>query len=344
MKKIPFLSVSGNHYQCGQQIGRFFKDRIHQYLDDCRGDSVSTISWKECLAATPQYLAPTEKHFPEVVAEVYGAAAGANVDPVELFATGIEEFYSKYYHIKACTDIVTLPPASNHTLVAHNNDLSPKYYDFLTQVEWNFDDGTKIYTVGLAGFLVSSGINNSKLVLSGNELSPNDIKVGIPRAYIARAILFAKDLPSAVKTALHQERASAYNNIITVPKKSVSVEASATASDLLYPENGVLVHSNHYCSTKMTSYEGKPDYTSSLQRRRSGINLTTSVSKPIDFATIKTFLTDHGENGVKDNDTICRHGQESVSVFGFAVDLDDGIVEITHGSPCENKFEKVWQV
>lgn len=337
------MSVSGSHFECGFQIGVHFKDTIHSYLELCRNDSQS-ISWRDCLDATPRYLGPTNLYFPKIVEEINGTAKGADVDPIELFATGIEEFYSPFYHIKACTDIIAIPPASEHTLIAHNNDLSPNYADYLTQVEWNFDDGSKMYTIGLAGFLVSAGVNNAKLVLSGNELTPNDVKIGIPRAYLARAILLAKDLDSAITLATHKERASSYNNIITIPDKSVSVEASATEYDLLYPEKGILVHSNHYVSPKMAIFEGKPNYTSSLGRRSCGIELATSITKPINFASIKSFLSHHGNDSIKGDNTVCRHGENSVSVFGFAVDLDDGIVEITHGSPCENKFEKVWQI
>jgi len=344
MKKIPFLSVSGSHFECGFQIGAHFKDIIRRYVEFCRNDSTLISPWRDCLDATPKYLAPTQKYFPEILEEINGVAQGAELNPVELFATGIEEFYSKFYHIRACTDIVTLPPASEHTLVAHNNDLTSVIIDYLTQVEWNFDDGTKMYTIGCLGYGISAGVNNSKLVLSGNELTPNDIKVGIPRAYIARAILLAKDLDSAISTATHPDRASAYNNIITVPGKTVSVEASATNYDLLYPQNGILVHSNDYVSSKMTAYEGEPSYTSSITRRNRGIEIATSASKPIDFATIKAFLTDHGKLDTKNDDTICRHGKNSITVFGFAVDLENGVVEATYGSPCENKFEKVWQV
>lgn len=343
MKKIPFLSVSGSHFDCGFQIGAYFTDIIHSYIKLCHEDSTLSISWRDCLDATPKYLAPTQKYFPEVIEEMNGVAKGARVDPIELFATGIEEFSSDFFHTKACTDIIYLPPASNHTLVTHNNDLNPDMVDFLTQVEWNFADGTAMYTIGSLGYGVSSGINSSGLVLSGNELAPNDVKIGIPRGYIARAILSAKDINSAIAITTNKDRASSYNNIISVRGKSVSVEASATDYDLLYPENGILVHSNDFVSPKMTKFEGQPNYTTSIERRRRGIELATLAPKPIDLTLAKTFLSDHGDNNIRGNDTICRHGPFP-TLNAFVVDLDDGIVEITHGSPCENKFEKVWQL
>jgi isopenicillin-N N-acyltransferase-like protein len=342
MSTIPFLKVSGSHFECGVQIGQFFKEKIKKYIEVCRMDPPEKYSWEECLKFTPSYLAPTQKYFPEIIEEVKGTAEGAGVNFIELFASGIEEFYSKHHHIKECTDIISLPPASNHALVAHNNDLPPSFFDYITQVEWNFSDGTQMYTVGLAGFLVSVGVNSSPLVLTGNEVTPNDVKVGIPRAYIARAILLAQDYDSAVQIATHPERASSYNNIITVADKAVSAEASATDFELIQPKEGILVHSNHYCSVKMKPYEGHPGYDSSITRLESGLGLSTKATRPITIETLKSFLRDHGMANEKSDNTICRHGQTSASIFGFTADFETGVVELAAGSPCENKFEVVW--
>jgi len=343
MKQIPFLKVSGTHFECGEQIGRFFKEQIIKYQELCKNDPPENLSWQDCLDQTKNFIDPTEKYFPEIIAEIKGVAKGSGLDFVELFALTIEEFYSEHYYPKGCTDIITLPPASEHTLVAHNNDLPPSYYDTLTAVEWNFDDGTRMFTVGLAGYMVSVGINNPKIVLTGNAVTPTDTRIGVPRAVIARAILLAKTFDDAVKIATHPARASSYNNIITSPGQAISVEGSATSYDYIFPVKGILTHSNHYCSPKMLAFEGHPYYTSSIQRLASAEKLIAKSKMPIDLKLAESFLKDHGPENIPSDNTVCRHGKESATTFGFAVDLDEGIVELASGNPCQNPFVRIWQ-
>lgn len=345
MKKIPFLNVSGNHFECGRQVGSAFKEQIYRYLNLCQNDPPEKISWEDCLKETSAFIEPTEKYFPEIMAEIKGVSEGSGLDFTVLFALTIEEFYSASYPTKACTDIILLPPASNHTLVAHNNDLPPSYYDVLTSIEWNFtDDGSQMFSVGL-GFMVSSGVTNSKIVLSGNAVSPTDTRAGgIPRALIARAILLAKNFDEAVKIATHPERASSYNNIITSPNQSISVEGSATSYDYLFPTKGVLTHSNHYCSPKMLPFDGKPNYTSSIERLASANRLMAGTAGQLDLKKIENLLKDHGPENIGSDNTLCRHGEISETVFGFAVDLDEGTVELASGHPCQNPFRQVWQI
>ncbi len=343
MKQMPFIKVSGTHFECGEQIGLAFKELIFKYRDLCKNDPPAKLSWQDCLDQTKLFIEPTEKHFPEIIEEIKGVAQGSGIDFTELFALAIEEFYSDSFNPKACTDIITLSPASVHTLVAHNNDLPHCFYDVLTAVEWNFDDGSQMYTVGIAGFMASVGVNNSKIVLSGNAVTPTDTRVGIPRAIIARAILLAKTFDEAVKTATHPERASSYNNIITSPNQSVSIEGSATSFDYIFPTKGILTHSNHYCSAKMLPFEGHPHYTSSIQRLASINKLISNINTPITFKIAQSFLKDHGPDNLPDDNSVCRHGKDSETTFGFAVDLDEGIVELASGNPCKNPFKKVWQ-
>lgn len=343
MNDIPFLSVSGSHFECGKQIGSHFKSLIEHYLALCRSDPPENLSWSACLAHSQSFLEPTQKYFPEIIDEIKGVAEGSETDFTELFTSCIEELYSKHFHLKDCTDIIMLPPASNHTLVAHNNDLPPNIYDVLTSVEWNFADGSRMFTVGLAGFLVSVGVNDSGLVLSGNELTPTDTRVGIPRGLIARAILSAKNIDDAVKIAIHPARASSYNNILTVKGQTIDVEASATEYDFLFPKNGLLTHSNHYCSPKLLPFEGKPNYESSLKRLESASAVAGHADKVVDLKTIESFLQSHGPDGLKSDNTVCRHGERSATIFGFAVDLDDRVAELSSGHPCENPFKTVWR-
>ena len=340
IERIPLVKVAGSHFACGVQLGNIYKENILSSIDEYRNFPPEHQTWNDCLQQTPEYLRVTNEVFPFVVEEIMGAAQGAGVNFMELFATGIEEFYAKPNYLKACTDIVAI--SSEHTIVGHNNDLSPKAIDLLSAVEWSFCDGSRMFTVGLSGVFVSVGANDAPLLLTGNEMTQNDIRFGIPRTCIARAILSARSFDEAVRIANHPNRASSYNNIITTMGRSVDVEGSATDYELIYPVDGVLAHANHYVAPKMLSYEAEPNYASSIRRHERAEELARGVSN-VTAKTMKRFLSDHGKNGIHGNETVCRHGDKSITVFGVVADMENGVVELATGFPCQNQFEEVWR-
>jgi hypothetical protein len=119
---------------------------------------------------------------PWAVEELEGAAEGADVDPLALFACTVEEIWYEPRTADGgasidgrCSDLVAAPPATadGHVLVAHNNDLSPHYRDELVAIERSVPGDPKVFTIG-NGIWISVGWNSAGLSLTGNELSPND--------------------------------------------------------------------------------------------------------------------------------------------------------------------------
>lgn len=342
MSEIPFQKVYGTHFVCGQQVGTIFKEQLTRYVQLCKNEPPQGMTWEDSLQASSRFLLPSIRYLPHLVDEIKGAAQGSGISFEDLFTTSVEELYSPSFQHKACTDIVCTPPASLHTVIGHTNDLPPNYANTIASVEWNFDDGMQIFSVGIGGIFVSAGINRYSLVLTGNEVSPNDVRVGIPRTLVARSILDAKTLETAIQMADNPHRASSYNNILTVPGRSIIVEGSATQSAHISSgdKNGIITHSNHYCDPKMLSFETRPNYTSSIQRLSSADKIVNMLGKLITIDDMKAMLSNHGDTGPGDN-TICRHSDISTTVFAFAVDLEEGLVEITSGNPCTNPFKPV---
>jgi isopenicillin-N N-acyltransferase-like protein len=203
-----------------------------------------------------------------------------------------------------------------------------------------------MFTIGIAGVFVGIGVNAKGIALTGSELTPNDNKIGIPRGFIARAILNAESFEEAVNIATDSRRASSYCNIISTkdPKKIAAIEGSATDFECIYPEKGILIHTNHYVTAKMKKYEGEPDYISSIERQKRLEVLIQKTEMPITEEAIMRFLRDHGEDGISSDNTICRHGSESETLFGSVIDLTNGTIKLALGNPCQAEFEDVWKV
>lgn len=296
----------------------------------------------ELLAETRRSRAITADAFPWLLEELDGLAEGADVDPLLLFAASMEELWEERPSQPGgcdgrCTDILVAPSRTEtgHLLVAHNNDLGCESEKDLVTIEWAVEEDPVVFTIGV-GPWISVGWSSAGLSLTGNEVSPNDDRPGVPRLLLVRAQLRARDLDEAVALTLHPARASAYNTVLAARDgRAVNVEASATASFTWGPdETAALVHTNHYVSAVMQPYEDDPSYAvRSACRYERAQALARGLAGRVETDDLRRLLSDH-ENG---EDAICRHGtgaQRIKTVFWCVADVTVGDIRYGGGNPC----------
>ncbi len=338
---IPLVRVSGSYFDVGGQIGELCADTIRLAVE-FEGEIPAGRGRAEQLALADQYLRLTAEAMPWAVEEIEGAAEAAGVHGLDLFACCIEEIWyepRRPAHAKGCSDLVATAPktADGHVLVAHNNDMSRRYQEALVAIERRVPGDPAILTIG-NGIWISVGWNSAGLSLTGNELSPNDERIGIPREIQVRAMLRDPTLDMMVGTAIRHDRASSYNNVLaSADGRVVNVEGSATDVEMTEPEEGMLVHTNHYVCESMLAYEGDPQYAelSAIRYRRAKELLATTPDGSVDESTLRECLSDH-ENAP---DSICRHeaeGRESVTCFWCVADVTDGRIAFGRGNPCDS--------
>ena len=190
------------------------------------------------------------------------------------------------------------------------------------------EEAVRILTIG-NGVWISVGWNDAGLNLTGNELSPNDERVGIPREIQVRAMLRERTLQGMVDVALHPARASSYNNVLVDAGGGVAnVEGSATAAEVTGADAaGHLVHTNHYVCGSMLGYEGDPEYAehSAIRYRRAAALLAGAPSGTVTMDMLHGFLQDHEHAP----DALCRHefpGRTTVTAFWCVADVTGGVV------------------
>jgi isopenicillin-N N-acyltransferase-like protein len=337
------LVVSGSHFECGRQIGVACTDALRLSVEHGRHGLPDGLRWEDYRRAAQPYLAATEAAFPWVVDEIRGAAQGAQVDFLDLFTNSVEELFSSPPDmVGRCSDFAACAPATTtgHVLLGHNNDLSPATEDLMVAVEWHLPNQPRLFTVGVGGLHVSVAVNEAKICLTGNELSPNDERPGIPRLLLARALMAATTFEEAVAVALHPDRASSYNNLISSATGEVAcVEASATDHELIYPQDGWLVHTNHYTHPRMVQYESDFQVIDgSISRYERAYELMDKRNQPVSLDLFKRYLTDHDSSPA----ALCRHAERVKTVFSCLIDLTAGTVDAVLGSPCQNDFEPLW--
>ena len=301
---IPLVRAHGTHAEAGAAIGAATRAAIRRRVTG------------EHLELATRYRDVTLEHLPWIVEELDAAAEAAEVDPLALFAASVEELEPGT--ARGCTDVVV------GRLVAHNNDLDAADEQDVVAIEWRVDGRPAAFTLGI-GPWISVGWNEAGLSVTGNELDPNDERVGIPRLLQVRDVLTRITLDDAVEAVLHPARASSYNWVLASPEGAVNVEGSATAAEVR-PLEDVLVHTNHYEEPPMQRFARRRDHAGSRARYARAHELA-AASTPL-----AEILRDHANAP----SSICRHGDAdgTKTVFWCLADVEARRIEYGRGNPC----------
>ncbi|HEY6566201.1 MAG TPA: C45 family peptidase [Actinomycetota bacterium] len=346
---IEIVRVAGTHRAVGRQMGEWGRDRIQAEVESLRQDLPAGRSWDDQQALASEYRAFTEPRLPWLIDELDGCAEAADVDPIEFFAASMEEVWYEPRTKETqgrCSDLVAGPSATadGHLLVGHTNDLRPSAEAMIVGLEKRVDGDPVIFQLGGVPWL-SVGWNSAGLSLTGNELSPNDERVGISRSHQVLEMMRARSLDEMVAMALRPDRASSYNNVLTAADGGVAnVEGSATDAEVTGLDDADhLVHTNHYVCDRMLTFEGDPDYAtrSAVRYRRARMLLAEQPPGSVTASSMRTMLADH--EGAPDS--ICRHpdadtGEGSKTVFWCVADVTVGTIEFGRGNPCDSAAQQ----
>jgi len=334
---IPVIEARGTHREVGQQIGRQCKDRIQSMFKSLRNDLPPGVSWEAMLSQSKVYLAHSRAVYPQYIDELEGIAEGADVPFEEVFLTMCEELWESFaWH--GCTDMAARGKATadGTTLVAHTNDLLPKAEPLLVILKVQAGSEPEFLGISSGGIAISAGYNAAKISLTGNQLDSNDVRPGVPRLLVVRAILGARTLSEAMDHCLLPSRASSYNNVLADGSGEVySMEGSATDIEAIYIKDDVMAHANHYLAPAMRRFErdrganansiiryNRADY---LLRQNYG-NLTPEL--------FRTLLADHAGYPT----SICKHGTETHTVFSIIIQVETLKAWIGRGHACETEY------
>ncbi|MGB8644926.1 MAG: C45 family peptidase [Anaerolineae bacterium] len=348
--QIPLIKATGAHYDIGRQIGAAARNSLQDIHAEARATYASR--WESLLDASRSFLNATETHLPNVVAELRGAAAGSQLPFEDLFLMSIEELLNEEVRggapfsltvperARGCSDLAAAPPATvdGHVWLAHNNDLRPSSVEHLYLTQIQAEGEPEILAVTVGGLFISIGFNAAGISLTGNQLYANDSRVGVPRLLMVRDILAQTNFDSALQSALLPERASSYNNLIaSADGRMANVEGSATDCELIWADQGVTVHTNHYRSPRMKKYEmaGYDPVPSETRCSRAAYYAETYHGR-INRDICRLFLTDH----VSEPASVCRHQGEGVTVFSAIIDLTERRMWLARSNPCTNPYQE----
>ena len=344
---IPVLEVSGTHRRVGEQIGEQMKSHIQTMLAKQRQSLPSGISWQDLLYRSNLCLAHSQAIYPQYVEELEGIARGSGVPFDELFLSMCEELWDAWvwpraviWPLRGCTDMAARGRATTDgaTLIAHTNDLAPDDEQGLVILKVQAGEEPQFLGISSGGVAISAGFNGAGISLTGNQVDSNDIRPGVPRLLMVRAILAARRLGEAMESCLLPQRASNYNNMIADANGEVySMEGSATDCEPVYIEGDLLAHTNHYISAPMRRFEAdRNEISDSVIRYNRAMRLLRENYGAHSPELFQNLLADH----VNYPASICKHGKETVTIFSIVINITELKAWIGPGRPCETTFSE----
>jgi predicted choloylglycine hydrolase len=204
---LPYLELSGTHYDIGVQLGRFGADFTHNF-------TVPREKWRRVMSHRDEPWIETirrmvESRFPSYWQEMQGLAAGLGMpfDDVLLW-----HFRGDIYDRppEGCT---TVQIPGREPVVAHNEDGDPAHRGHCALAHVRPVGGAAftafIYPSTISGHAFAA--TEAGLVVTVNHIGSFEVGVGLPRIILGRALLDCATLDEAVKLLETSPRAGAYH-------------------------------------------------------------------------------------------------------------------------------------
>jgi isopenicillin-N N-acyltransferase-like protein len=354
---LPVLHLSGTPYEQGRQHGQELKDpiahNIQVYFE--RFEREARLARDEVLARAVRYGQAIAAQNPGYFDGVRGVADGSGSDLDQLLALNVR-YEILYYQFSVnamadgCTSFAVLPSeaAEGHLLLGQNWDWIPQVQGaVLHTVE---PDGLETISFTEAGIVGGKiGLNSAGLGLAVNGLHTTDedwSRLARPFHLRCYEILRSRDLEAAAQIVTGSERACSTNFLMAqVPDRVANLEAAPDRVRLLGPENGCVVHTNHFLDPQALGVVEPPSKRRpSSYHRLNRLRHLLEVKRPLAMEDIQDYLCDHQAYP----NSICRHEDPNLppeehyrTVTSVIMDLHTRELHLSDGSPCQSAYQRV---
>lgn len=289
---IKALEVAGDSFAVGRQLGRAMGDFMHAQLSACaRWQRVQT---QRASPACRAMEGASRHHFPHLVREIEGLAAGAEMPFEAVFAwqcryeledLGSDGDLSRLGTLSAgaegCTTLAW--STGDGALVAHNEDAMALYHGHCWWVHAHPDEGLAYHGFHYPGAICGNCffVNAAGLVHSTNHIAAWPRPEGLPRQIVVRAAVNTESLEELVALLQRGDRASGCHHTATQVGrgKVLSIEAPATGCSVRVVE-GVYAHSNHLIHDSMAGIAHEMGESSLARQERADALLAHLPQKP----------------------------------------------------------------
>ncbi len=259
---FPYFEVEGDPEAIGRDYGKKAMDRIHESLNIYRPVFKRVgLTWDEALARASAFISQLEGFDADQAIELRAIAKGAGVKPEEVMVVNARTdiIYGAPRPPSTlddgCTGAIALPgaTANGHLIHGQNWDWRDDCKNSVVIVQRHPSNGPATLNLFEAGTLARCGLNEHGIALTANFLhcdhdtDRNRPRNGVPSPFVRRKVLSSRLLAEAAEKMMNAPR-SFSNNIMLSDAIGIGIDLETTPREYywLKPENGLLVHANHF--------------------------------------------------------------------------------------------------
>ena len=350
---FPVIEAQGTSYEIGHTHGEKARTQILHCLETYHimFSSYAGLNPSRAKQAALSYLEPIESYNPDYILEMRGIADGAGVDFEDILMLNArsELIFQSGSPDGGCTSIAATPEATSDsvTLLSQNWDWKMTQLKSMIVLKIKQEGGRPDITMVTEGGIIGKiGMNSAGLGVCLNALSCNEPANGLPIHIALRGILDSSHLHEAVSAASRAKLGCCANFLVAHScGEALSIEVTKSDFDALYPQNGLLIHSNHFLSSRLpvpplrdTSKFIFPD---TFMREGRAKKLAGAAAPQIDEQTLMKIYRDHTDYP----SSICRHERLSDpedkrmgTVFSIVMNLTKNSFYLCGGQPCDGLY------
>jgi isopenicillin-N N-acyltransferase like protein len=314
---FPLIELSGEPHARGVAYGKAAAARVKKSLALYRGElERRSVKMDQVHKLARDYAPHVSAYAPEYLEEMKGIAEGAGVtlEDIILINCRTEMMFGAQTMIGArvdvekedgCTAVMVLPEASadGELIHAHNWDWRLECVDTGVVLKIRRNQGPDMLVFAEAGALARHGLNAAGVSVTGNYLAcDRDFKTGgrVPLALLRRRFLEGASLADAMRSAWNSHRACSANVMLShAPAagegEAVNLEMAPDEIFWITPENGIVVHANHWVSPSARAKlrdTGLPITVDSVYRQRRVESAVRKGGRKLSVEDLKAALGD----------------------------------------------------
>jgi len=365
MIRIPLLTTEGDAYACGLAHGRRFAreiaDNLATYL---RRFAASGLDRDAAFTEAARWRKAIAAHNGAYAEEMRGIAdgSGESEDSIALLNARYELAFTLFGQEArtqlaaelaevvpdGCTTFGLLPEvtANRHTWLGQNWDWLEGVHGrtFVLRARRNVQPSFVCLTeTGIAGGKM--GVNECGIGLVENGLaSSHDGRNPYQNPFHVRCreVLDAERFDDAVRPLTDTARTCSANVVIgAAGGKIVDIESSPDHVSRLYPDDGMITHSNHFLTAGHGESLLEKISPNTLYRADRMRALLAPHRGALSFAHMRAAGSDHFGAPY----AICRHAdphqpaeKRTMTVGAVLIDLEARTMHVANGPPCANEY------
>ncbi|MBN1439099.1 MAG: hypothetical protein JW929_06790 [Anaerolineales bacterium] len=347
---LPLVHIGGTPREMGLAFGRARRDSILHMISNVQAFLEQTydhlrLTWPEAVLQAHKYLPFAQELTPRYVEELRAMAEGADAPFDDLMVLNcLEAITTDALHLLGCTSFAVTEEhtAGGKVLIGHNEDWLPADEPDVTLIRAEPEGEPAFLAMTYGALLPNIGVNSAGICQCCDSVYPGDVRIGVPRIFVSRAVLAASTISQAISAALAPHRAAGYNHVLVHESgEAYNIEVSARSFAVMYAQGGVLAHTNHYLSRRMARLESDSQHLIGSRVRYYRALRLLRRSHRHDLESLQGILRDH----VNHPNSICSHEvidenplDQQKTVCSLVIDLTEKEIHAAWGTPCRNEY------